>query len=251
MKIVAYYRVSTKKQATRKGKTGKYTSAGLGLQAQKKIVSDFAANNKAKIIAEYTEVETGKTADRPQLQQAIDHARLNKATLVIAKLDRLSRNVHFTSGLLESGVEFFACDLPHANKFTIHVMAALAEQEARAISQRTKDALAMAKREGVKLGSAREGHWEGREDKRGWKKGAKVAAKLRSERAQAAYGFLMNKLTDMRDNEKLSYDDMAKKLNDLGHSTTAGKPFTAVAVWRIMNRKKDKASKARRLAQAS
>src|SRR6185436_18512134 len=106
VKIVAYYRVSTKKQG----------ESGLGLEAQQEAVRAFTQEKNATIIRHYTEIETGKSADRPELLKALAHAKRSKATLVIAKLDRLARNVHFTSGLMESGVDFIACDIPYANR---------------------------------------------------------------------------------------------------------------------------------------
>ena len=132
VKVVAYYRVSTAKQG----------ASGLGLDAQRAAVAAWTAANGAAVLAGYTEVESGKRADRPELIKALAHAKRSKATLVIAKLDRLSRNVHFLSGLMESGVDFIACDNPHANKLTIHILAAVAEDEAKRISERTKAALA-------------------------------------------------------------------------------------------------------------
>lgn len=155
-KVVAYYRVSTKQQG----------KSGLGLDGQKAAVCDYVTRDGGTILAEYTEVETGKSKDRPELLKAVAHAKRAKAVLLVAKLDRLARNVAFTSALMESGVDFVACDNPHANKFTIHILAAVAEHEAEQISLRTKAALQAAKRRGVKLGSARPGHWDGREDKR-------------------------------------------------------------------------------------
>ena len=160
MKIIPYYRVNTKKQGR----------SGLGLEAQKADVEAFVRQRDAIIVSEYREVETGKNSKRPKLDEAIGHAKLAKATLVVAKLDRLARNVAFTSALMESGVEFVACDNPHANRLTIHILAAVAEDEALRISRRTKDALAAAKARGIKLGSARPGHWDGKEHLRGWKK---------------------------------------------------------------------------------
>jgi DNA invertase Pin-like site-specific DNA recombinase len=142
---VAYYRVSTQRQGR----------SGLGLEAQQAAVKVFL-NGSRELLAEYTEVETGRGKDaldkRPVLRDAIAHAKRTKAVLLIAKLDRLARNVHFVSGLMETGVEFLACDLPTADRFMLHVYAAVAEQEARQISVRTKAALAAAKARGVKLG---------------------------------------------------------------------------------------------------
>ena len=137
-RIVAYYRVSTQKQG----------ASGLGLEAQQAAVEAYGSPVEA-----FTEVESGKRADRPELARAIAACRRLKATLVIAKLDRLARNVHFISGLMEAGVEFVACDNPTANRLTIHVLAAVAEDEARRISERTKAALAAAKRRGAVLGN--------------------------------------------------------------------------------------------------
>lgn len=145
-KFIAYHRVSTQKQG----------ASGLGLEAQQEAVSKFLNGGEWELIAEFQEVETGKGADalarRPQLKAALSACRKEGATLIIAKLDRLARNVYFVSGLMESKVKFVACDMPEANELTIHIMAAFAEHEAKRISQRTKDALAVAKRRGVVLG---------------------------------------------------------------------------------------------------
>ena len=135
MKIVSYIRVSTKAQG----------NSGLGLEAQRTTVAAFARERQAKILAEYREVETGKRKDRPELAKALAHCRRSKAILVVAKLDRLARNVAFTSALMDSGVEFVCCDNPHANRLTIHILAAVAEAEAVAISERTKAALGSGK----------------------------------------------------------------------------------------------------------
>jgi DNA invertase Pin-like site-specific DNA recombinase len=145
-KYIAYYRVSTQKQG----------QSGLGLEAQKNSVSGYLNGGNWECLAEYVEIETGKGSNaidkRPQLRAALDSCKKQGATLIIAKLDRLARNVHFISGLMESKVKFVACDLPEANELTLHVMAAFAEHEAKRISQRTKDALAVVKMRGVKLG---------------------------------------------------------------------------------------------------
>jgi len=143
VKLVAYYRVSTDRQGR----------SGLGLDAQREAVQRHASGCAGKLIAEFTEVESGKNNARPKLAEALAQCRLTGATLIIAKLDRLARNVHFVSGLMESGVDFVATDFPQANRLTVHILAAVAEHEAAAISVRTKAALAAAKARGQKLGN--------------------------------------------------------------------------------------------------
>ena len=138
--FVAYYRVSTDRQG----------QSGLGLEAQRAAVEAFA---KGEVIAEFTEVESGRKSDRAQLAAALAAAKKAKATLVIAKLDRLARNVHFVSGLLESGVPFVCADSPEADRTWLQMSAVFAEWEARKISERTKAALVAAKARGVRLGS--------------------------------------------------------------------------------------------------
>lgn len=139
---IAYYRVSTDKQGR----------SGLGLEAQRKAVADFTRSRGWLIAREFTEIESGKKNDRPCMAEAIDEAKRVKGKLVIAKLDRLARNVHFISGLMETKVDFVTVDMPNADKFMLHIFAAMAEEEGRRISQRTKAALAAAKARGVKLG---------------------------------------------------------------------------------------------------
>lgn len=141
--FVAYYRVSTDKQAR----------SGLGLEAQREAVSRHVASVSGRVLAEFEETESGKLNARPELHRALGACRLRRATLVIAKLDRLSRNLAFLANLMESGVEFVACDNPHATRFTIHILAAVAEHEREMISARTKAALAAAKARGVRLGN--------------------------------------------------------------------------------------------------
>lgn len=224
-KMIPYYRVSTKKQG----------KSGLGLAAQKKTAAEYAAANSGKIIAEFREVEAGPKCERPKLAEAIEQARLSKAILVIAKLEGLTRNIPFMSALKNSGVEFAACDNPHANRSSIEVLASMADWESMTTSRRSKDALAAAKARGTKLGSARPGHWKGREHLRGFKKGSEKSAKVRSQRAAAAYSFLVPRIKQMHGEGK-SLSEIADALNNDGHQTTAAKPFTAVAVWRIIKR---------------
>ena len=139
---VAYYRVSTDEQGR----------SGLGLEAQKKAVEEFLNGGDWDLVAEFTEVESGGKSDRPELEEALKLCKRRKATLVIAKLDRLARNVHFISGLMERGVKFCAVEFPNADPFMLHVHAAMGEHERRLISQRTKAGLERAKARGVKLG---------------------------------------------------------------------------------------------------
>ena len=141
MKFVAYYRVSTDRQG----------QSGLGLDAQREAVARHIG--QAELVAEFTEVESGRKNDREQLAAAMATAKKAKAMLVIAKLDRLARNVHFISGLLESNVPFVCADMPEADRTFLQMMAVFAEWEARKISERTKAALAQVKAQGRKLGS--------------------------------------------------------------------------------------------------
>jgi len=140
--FIPYYRVSTDRQGR----------SGLGLDAQRAAAHSYTSG-RGPILTEYTEIESGRKIDRPELAKALAECRRRKAVLVIARLDRLARNVHFISGLMESGVEFIACDMPHANRLTLHILAAVAEHERELISQRTREALAAAKARGQKLGS--------------------------------------------------------------------------------------------------
>jgi DNA invertase Pin-like site-specific DNA recombinase len=142
-RFIAYERVSTQRQG----------QSGLGLEAQRKTIERFTLDRGAEIIGRFTEVESGRKTDRPELLRALELARLTGATLVIAKLDRLSRNEAFLLTLRDSGVRFVACDMPEANDLTVGIMALVAQQEREAISRRTREALAVAKARGVKLGN--------------------------------------------------------------------------------------------------
>lgn len=227
MRIVAYYRVSTKKQG----------ESGLGIEGQKAAVQEFATRNKGEVVREYVEVETGKRADRPELEKALAHAKRSRATLVVAKLDRLTRNYAFLSALMDAKADFVACDNPTANKLTIQILAAVAEHEADAISQRTKSALAAAKARGVKLGSARPGHWKGREDARlrGALAATKKAAEMRQRAAQEAYTDIYPVVSKLRE-EGLSLRDIASQLTQMGHVTRRGKPWNPVQVSVLVKR---------------
>lgn len=142
-RIISYLRVSTSQQE----------KSGLGLESQRYIVNQYAAANNAEVIDEFIEVESGANNKRGVLSDALLAGRIKNAVLVIAKLDRLSRNVAFLASLIDSGVRFVCCDNPQANEMTIHILAAVAQQERKLISERTKAALARKKAQGFKLGN--------------------------------------------------------------------------------------------------
>jgi DNA invertase Pin-like site-specific DNA recombinase len=214
-KLVAYYRVSTVKQG----------QSGLGEEAQRAAVRQFLDGTSGELVAEYREVESGKRSDRPELAKAIAHAKRARATLVIAKLDRLARNLHFITGLQESGIEFVAADNPHANEFTIHILAAVAQHEAKAISRRTKEALAAAKARGVVLGKPENLTAAARE----------ASIKARREKVRRAYAPLERLIVDLR-GRGMSFQAIAAHLNELGEVTRNGAAFTATTVKRIVDR---------------
>jgi DNA invertase Pin-like site-specific DNA recombinase len=144
-KFVAYFRVSTDRQG----------KSGLGLDAQRDTVLSYMNGGRWSLVAEFTEIESGKRNDRPELEKALAACKKQKAKLVIAKLDRLSRNLAFIATLMDSGVEFIAVDNPHANKLTVHILAAVAQHEREIVSARTSAALKAAKARGRRLGNPR------------------------------------------------------------------------------------------------
>jgi DNA invertase Pin-like site-specific DNA recombinase len=217
--LVAYYRVSTKDQG----------ESGLGLEGQIHTVHTYATTTGAKILASYQEIESGRRSDRPMLGKAIAHANRSGATLVIAKLDRLARNVHFLSGLMEAGVDFTACDNPHASRLTIHVLAVLAEHEARMISERTKLALAAYRARGGVLGRPANFTAEGR------LRGAINGAAQTKAKAKAAYADLVPSIRTWREAGE-SLRTIAKNLNAQGHTLRGGGPWTAVQISRVLKR---------------
>ncbi|MDB5346818.1 MAG: hin 4 [Schlesneria sp.] len=225
--IIAYYRVSTAKQGR----------SGLGLDGQQAAIGAFVAQRGCQLLASYQEVESGKKSDRPQLARALAHAKRSKSTLVVAKLDRLARNVAFLSRLMESGVDFIAIDLEHANRLTIHILSAVAEGEAKAISDRTRAALQVAKARGTKLGSARPGHWDGREDARtaGLVKARSAAALKISSAAREAYSDLVPSMQQRRASGA-TLQQIADFLNTEGHTTRRGAQWNANAVKRVIDR---------------
>lgn len=219
--IVSYLRVSTKEQ-------------GLGIDAQRAVVQAYCKAQGAQIVSEYEEKESGKRDDRPALAKAIADARKWKAVLVVAKLDRLSRDTHFITGLLKSDVEFFFCDLPQANRMLLHIMASVAEGEREMISQRTKAALQAAKARGVKLGGANP------KCRNNLKPAARAigrvkAARSISEKAREADALIWNDMQPLKA-EGRSLREIADALNDRGITSRRGKPWNAVQVSRILKR---------------
>lgn len=216
---VAYYRVSTKQQGV----------SGLGLDAQKETVKNFIGSNT--LIAEFTEIESGKNDNRIELNKAIDYANMNNATLIIAKLDRLSRNASFIFQLRDSKVDFICCDIPDANTMTIGIFALLAQQEREMISDRTKKALQAKKEKGFVLGKP-----ENLTD----------ASRMKSieVRKNDAMNNENNKkaiaLIEQMRNQNISYNRIAAKLNEVGFKTSTGKNFYAMSVKQLFDSYKNR-----------
>lgn len=214
-RFVAYYRVSTAKQG----------HSGLGLEAQQQAVRQYLNGGAWELAGEFTEVESGKRDDRPQLAAALAACRRFKATLVIAKLDRLARNVAFIANLMEAGTDFVAVDMPEANKLVLHIMAAMAQHEREAISARTKAALAAAKARGTKLGGFR-----------GIAVNQAMGTQANVEKAKAwAQGEIGQEVADMKA-RGWSLWEIAHHLNDLGVKTRRGGDWQATTVKRVLDK---------------
>jgi DNA invertase Pin-like site-specific DNA recombinase len=222
--IIGYLRVSTKGQG----------ESGLGIEGQRTAIEAYARQQGATLVTAYTEVESGKLADRPELARALAHARRIKATLVVAKLDRLARNVAFLSALMDSKVPFVACDNPHANRLTLHILAAVAEAEARAISERTKAALSAYKARGGKLGAALPRCRNLTQEAR--KRGAQRAGLAVAKAAVEAYADLAPMMREMRGQGMTLYG-IAGELNAQGHTTRRGRPWNPVQVARVLRQR--------------
>lgn len=219
-RYVAYYRVSTKRQG----------DSGLGLEAQREAVRRFISG--AELVAEHQEVESGGKADRPALEAALRDCRIHRATLVIAKLDRLARSVAFISRLQETGADFVAVDLPHANTFTVQIMAAVAEHERRLIAERTRAALQAAKARGVRLGGRREGHRI--EDHAA--KGQLNSAVVRSALADSTARDRLEVIEAIRASGISSLQGIARSLNDRAIPAPRGGRWSAGQVKRVVER---------------
>ena len=218
-RFVAYYRVSTQKQG----------NSGLGLDAQRDAVLAYLDGGDWQLVAEHTEVESGRKNDRPELAKALAACRRLGATLIIAKLDRLARNVAFVSNLMEAGVEFVAVDMPMANKLTVHILAAVAEHEREMISARTKAALAAAKARGTKLGNPAGLSAEART------KGTAVAVARRKAAAADRVADLRPIVEEIRATGRASLRAVAAELDARGIPAPRGGRWTAPAVMRLLS----------------
>jgi DNA invertase Pin-like site-specific DNA recombinase len=222
MRAVVYYRVSTAAQGR----------SGLGLEAQRQAVETLCASRGWDIIAPpYTEVESGKRADRPELLKALHFAKVTGATLVVAKLDRLSRNVAFLAALQESGAKFVAADMPEANELTVHIMAAVAQAERKAISKRTKEALQAAKARGQKLGNP-----NGADALRRAQRGNGASLDAIKDGAARRAEELRPIIEDLRARSVTSMGAIAGSLNDAGIVTARGGKWHASSVRNLMGR---------------
>jgi DNA invertase Pin-like site-specific DNA recombinase len=215
-KFVAYYRVSTEQQGR----------SGLGLEAQRKAVLDYLNGGRWKLLGEHTEIESGKRTDRPALAEAMRTCKLLGATLVIAKLDRLSRDAHFLLGLDKAGVDFVCADMPEANRLTIGLLAVVAQHEREQISARTKAALAAAKARGVKLGGVRP-------NQRPLDHRLGTAALQRAADEFAAQ--VAPVVTELR-GDGMSLRQIAAELSRRGVRTMRGGVWTAAAVRNVLQR---------------
>jgi len=213
--LISYFRVSTQKQG----------ASGLGLEAQRATVADYAKRTGGTIVAEFTEVESGKKNSRLQLAEAIAAAKRTGATLVIAKLDRLARNAAFILTLRDTGVKFAACDIPDANDFTVGILALVAQKEAEAISTRTKDALKAKKMRGFKLGTPANLTAEARV--KGRQAHSRNAANNQNTVTARGYAQLLR-------NGGATLRAMAQTLNAEGFRTPRGGQFSAVQVMRLL-----------------
>jgi len=214
-KFIAYYRVSRKSQG----------ESGLGIAAQKTAVQKYIDTQSGLLLGEYTEVETGTNKKkRVVIQEAINQSKKQGAILVIAKIDRLARNVNFVSSLMDAGVEFVACDMPSANHFTIHIFAALAEQEAKLISTRTRLALSELKKRGVKLGKPENLTIEAREK---GKEAIRINSRANDSNRQAQAIIISCREKGMK------FRQIADHLNELNFKTRYGCSYHPMTVKRL------------------
>jgi len=215
-RYIAYFRVSTQKQG----------QSGLGLEAQRQAVMEFLSQYGGAVIAEFVEVESGKRADRPEFTKAADYAELANATVLVAKLDRMSRDLHFITSLQKRGIRFKLCDLPEIDQLTIHILAAMAEHEARMISQRTKQAMQVAKRRGVTLGNPQ---LEAQRNRN-----VSAANTKRSKQQQDWQAKILKVIDYIEDTEGVTTcQAIADSLNSRGLATARGCKFSVPIVSRL------------------
>jgi len=218
MKYVAYYRVSTASQGR----------SGLGLEAQKKMVADFVAVNGGELVAEFTEIESGSKSERPELLAAIRHADLVGGKLLVGKLDRLSRDLHFILSLQKSRIDFVICDLPGCDNFTINIYGALAQRERELIAARTKAGLQAAKARGKKLGT---NNLPPEMVKEASAKGAAVLKQTADD-----FAGRVKPVMEGLKAQGMSLRGIAAELEKLGVKTARGGAWTASAVRNVLNR---------------
>ncbi|MCO6043093.1 recombinase family protein [Aeoliella sp. ICT_H6.2] len=223
MNIVVYYRVSTNKQER----------SGLGIEAQKAAVREYARRTGYKVIGRYTETESGTKAERPRLAKAVAHARRSKARLIVAKLDRLARNLAFLDQLQRSKVDFAALDCEHANKAMLQMMMVMAEWEADQVSARTKAALAARRERGLPLGAENPNC---RNLKPGaMKQGRKLGAESNRRLADEAYSDILPDMVEWREQGD-TLAEIATYLNDQGHTTRTGRSWSPGTVANVLRR---------------
>jgi DNA invertase Pin-like site-specific DNA recombinase len=229
-KFIAYYRVST----------GKQSASGLGLDAQKSAVADYLNGGNWELVSEFTEVETGtrKGNGRPMLSKALEACKIHCATLVIAKLDRLYRNVAAQSALMESGVDFIAVDNPTASKFTLHILAAVAEHEAGMISKRTREALAARKAKGLPMGSQCWNSTSGMLSKENQEVGRSIASKVIKDKADNRARLLLGKIEEIKqETGSATFHQIAMELNKRNIPTVGkGKAWAYASVRNLLSR---------------
>ncbi|RYE61260.1 MAG: resolvase [Hyphomicrobiales bacterium] len=221
MKFVGYLRVSTARQGL----------SGLGLQAQECAIQQHVAGRNGSLIETFKEVESGRDNSRPQLARALELARLTGGTLVIAKLDRLSRNAAFLLALQDSGAKFVATDMPDANELTVGIMALVAQQERQATSQRTREALQAAKARGAKLGNP-----NGAAALRRAAKGNEAALRATQESASARAEALRHTIEALRASGRRSLGDIADELNVRGILTARNARWHRSSVANLLRR---------------
>ena len=207
MNFIAYYRVSTQRQG----------QSGLGLESQQSVVTDYINRQEGALLHQYTEVESGKNNNRPELAKALQHCQLTNATLIVSKLDRLSRDLHFLSSVMQSNIKFICCDQPNSGPLVLQVLAAVAEEERRAISTRTKLALTEAKKKGIQLGNP-----NFNEVRNTCTSNAHSEFMANTEKYREA---ILPVIENVRASGKTTLKGIADELNRLGFKSRTGKQF--------------------------